>query len=53
MGVSVSVSDECELRRGYIKKHLHLPVQLHLEVSLVAWPVELLLTHYLQTILHQ
>ena len=30
--------------------HLHLPVHLHLEVSLVAWPMELLLTHHLQTV---
>ena len=30
--------------------HLHLPVHLHLEVSLVDWPMELLLTHYLQTV---
>ena len=31
--------------------HLHLPVHLHLEVILVAWPMELLLTLYLQTVL--
>ena len=30
--------------------HLQLPIHLHLEVSLVAWPTELLLTHHLQTV---
>ena len=30
--------------------HLHLPFHLHLEVSLVTWPKELLLTHHLQTV---
>ena len=31
-------------------KYLNLPVHLHLEVNLVAWPMELLLTHHLQTV---
>ena len=35
----------------YLHLHLPLPVHLHLEVILVAWPMELLLTHHLQTVL--
>ena len=35
---------------GQMYKYLNLPVHLHLEVNLVAWPMELLLTHHLQTV---
>jgi hypothetical protein len=40
----------CIAVQMYKYMHLHLPVHLHLEVSLVAWPMELLLTHNLQTV---